>query len=142
MTRFGDLTRTEREQVEALLRDCHLLPAGRDTELLFVRDGPRVIGCVGFEVYGPHGLLRSLAVDPCRRRSGHGRGLIRAALAALSACNVDDVWLLTHDCGPLFAEFGFEPSPREHVPRQLATSAEFVADECRRASCMRLSMTA
>lgn len=69
-------------EVEALLTEAALPVADladcRSLSLLGVRDGGRLVGVVGVEVYGCVGMLRSLAIEPAHRHSGLGGGLVSA----------------------------------------------------------------
>ena len=61
----------------AKLLDAERLPSGDLGEpgvrLFAFRDGGAVVGFAGLEVYGKDALLRSVVVDPARRRAGLGR---------------------------------------------------------------------
>jgi len=67
----GDLVRL------AELLNAEGLPSGDlrepDVRLFAFRDGDAVVGFAGLEVYGKDALLRSVVVDPERRRAGLGR---------------------------------------------------------------------
>jgi len=72
-------------EVEALLTEAQLpiadLASSRSLNLFGMRDGGRLVGVVGIEVYGSVGLLRSLAVAPAHRNSGLGGSLVSNAEA-------------------------------------------------------------
>ena len=61
--------------------------------MLVLRDGRRIIGCAGYERYGRHALVRSVAVSEQHRRYGHGARLVRALLNHCLAEGVKEFFL-------------------------------------------------
>ncbi|MGH7753907.1 MAG: GNAT family N-acetyltransferase, partial [Gemmatimonadales bacterium] len=85
-------------QVLELLERAHLPAAGIADHVattLVARQQRRLVGCAAVEIYGPAGLLRSVAVDPTVQGHGLGQELTTAALALARARGVRTVYLLT-----------------------------------------------
>ncbi len=89
------------------------------------RDGARVVGSAAVEVYGPAGLLRSVAVAAERRGQGLGRRLTDAALELARRRGVRHLYLLTETAGEFFPRFGFRTIPRAAVAPAVQQSIEF-----------------
>lgn len=79
---------------------------------LVLREEQGIVGVIGLEIGGPVALLRSLAVDPDRRRGGVGSKLARAAERTAAQCGVLDLWLLTTTAVPA------QPRPTTSGPRR------------------------
>jgi amino-acid N-acetyltransferase len=120
-------------EVEALLTEAQLpvadLANNRSLDLLGFRDGGRLVGVVGIEVYGGVGLLRSLAVAPAHRNAGLGDSLVSKAEAWAAKQKVKTLYLLTTTAAPFFARRGYEAVPRSEAPAAIAATAQF-SDLC------------
>jgi amino-acid N-acetyltransferase len=88
-------------------------------------DDGRVVGVAGLEVHGPHGLLRSVAVDPGYRGQGLAGLLVEAAMARAGQIHLRAAYLLTTTARDYFARRGFTPCPREEAPAAIRDSWEF-----------------
>jgi amino-acid N-acetyltransferase len=84
-----------------------------------------LVGCIGLEVYGGSGLLRSLVVRPNQRSRGLGAALVQYALARAEQWELLSVYLLTTTAREYFTRFGFSACPRDGVPDGIASSWEF-----------------
>lgn len=91
--------------------------------LVAERDG-RLVGCVGVEHHGAHGLLRSVAVEPAHAGAGLGAALVARALDEARAAGLADVHLLTTTAAAWFPRFGFAVVPAGSLPTALDASAE------------------
>lgn len=120
-------------EVEALLTEAQLpvadLANNRSLDLLGFRDGGRLVGVVGIEVYGSVGLLRSLAVAPTHRNAGLGDSLVSNAEAWAAKQGVKTLYLLTTTAAAFFARRGYEAVPRSEAPAAIAATAQF-SDLC------------
>ena len=120
-------------EVEALLTEAQLpvadLASSRSLKLLGIRDGARLAGVVGVEVYGSVGLLRSLAVEPSHRKSGLGVSLVSNAETWAAEQGVETLYLLTTTAAQFFAKRGYEAVPRSEAPAAIAATAQF-SDLC------------
>ncbi len=114
-------------QVVAMLSAAGLPVADLSAEhLAFVAvDDARVVGAIGFEAYGQAGLLRSLVVAKDARTAGLGRQLVAALEAHAREKGVDELWLLTIDADPYFAQLGYRIRGRQSAPVAIQETAEF-----------------
>jgi len=120
-------------EVEALLTGADLpvsdLSSRGDLDLLGIRDGGRLVGVVGIEVYGNVGMLRSLAVEPARRNTGLGVRLVSDAETRAAEQGVKTLYLLTTTAARFFAKHGYVAVPRSEAPAAIAATAQF-SDLC------------
>ncbi|ABG05788.1 GCN5-related N-acetyltransferase [Rubrobacter xylanophilus DSM 9941] len=122
--------RDDLPHILSLLEACGLPPDGLEDHLstaLVLRAGGRVAGCAALELYGPHALLRSVAVRPELRGRGAGRRLTAAALSLARERGATSVYLLTQTAGGFFSRLGFRPVDRSRVPQSVRRSVEFVS---------------
>jgi len=84
-----------------------------------------VVGVIGFENFGRVGLLRSLAVAEDARTAGLGRELVTALERSAREQDVDEIWLLTIDADPYFAQLGYQLRGRQSAPPEIQETAEF-----------------
>jgi amino-acid N-acetyltransferase len=85
----------------------------------------RIVGVVGVERCGEHGLLRSTAVESTWRSRGLGRRLVERAIAESEAKGQRALYLLTTTAERYFPSFGFSLTAREQVPDVVRDTAEF-----------------
>ena len=116
-------------EVEALLTEAKLpvsdLSSSGSLNLLGIREGSRLVGVVGVEVYGKVGMLRSLAVVQARRNTGLGVSLVSDAETWALEQGVRDLYLLTATAGQFFARLGYEAVLRSEAPAAIAATAQF-----------------
>jgi amino-acid N-acetyltransferase len=93
----------------------------------FLYCGPsdELTGLVGLEIYGPHALLRSLAVAPTARSAGVGSALLSRAEAHARANAVRELYLLTTTAQAFFEARGYRLTSREGCPTAIRASSEF-----------------
>jgi N-acetylglutamate synthase-like GNAT family acetyltransferase len=114
--------------IEDLLAQSDLPLVGVEEHLgyyLVAEDAGRILGVVGLEPYGRHGLLRSAAVHSDWRGRGLGNTLVARLIAEAEARGIRTLFLLTTTAEHFFPRFGFERTTREAVPAPLQASAEF-----------------
>jgi len=120
-------------EVEALLTEARLpvadLASSRSLNLLGFREGGRLIGVVGVEIYGSVGLLRSLAVHPEHRNAGLGVSLVSNAENWAAKQGIKTLYLLTTTAARFFGRLGYEAVPRSQAPDAIAATAQF-SDLC------------
>ena len=124
------LRRADFAAIKRLLQEAGLPTEGvgeAGGTYLVAREGGSVIGCVGMEVYGAYGLLRSLAVGPGKRVRGVGTDLTHRALGLAREKGLQRVFLLTTTAEGFFTKFGFTLLPREEAPAEIQGSAEFAS---------------
>lgn len=134
---------TDWEAVAHLLTDAGLPLDGAADHLahfvLAFADG-RLVGCAGMEVYGEHGLLRSVAVARSERGQGLGTALVGRVLDRARHDGIREVVLLTETAPGYFPRFGFEPITRADAPAAVKASVEFTGACCASAAVMRLRL--
>ena len=127
--------------IRELLRDSGL-PAddvGTEGQLFLVaRDGERLRGCIGLEMAGEVGLLRSLVVAPEARGAGVGRALHDAAVGQARERGGVALYALTITIRDLAIRWGFEEVPRDEVPASIRAGAQFRSLCPATATCLRL----
>jgi len=132
------------EGVLALLAEVNLPAEGvaeHFSQFHVVREGGKIIGCVGQERYGDAALLRSLAVSPGEQRGGVGRALTARLLEDARARGVREIVLLTTTARDFFARhFGFEVARRNRFDEVFADSPEWHLPRCSSAVCMHLRL--
>ena len=103
---------------------------------LVLHVGGEAGGCVGLEVRGKTGLLRSLAVRPELQGRGFGQRLFDASMSMAERLKLEEVVLLTDSATPLFRKNGFVEISREEAPAAAKASIEFEIHECNDAVVM------
>ncbi len=100
-----------------------------------------LLGTATLEIYGPHALLRSLAVQEAFRNLGLGRRLTQFAMEMARQNGVETLYLLTLSAEKFFRTLGFERIERNQVPASVQQSVEFSLNCCDSAvaMCKRLS---
>lgn len=126
--------RIHQARVEDLEEICNLLKAGELPTMnvetyvdsfLILDHAETIIGCVGLERYGAHGLLGSLVVEENHRHGGYGRRLCDAMCAQAEKLGVKTLVLLTETAQRFFAKRGFEVISRDDMDAHVKTSVEF-----------------
>ncbi len=96
-----------------------------------------VIGCVAVEIYGKHGLLRSLAVNSNFRSKGIGNNLVAEAEKWAIDNGIKFLYLLTTTAAKFFAKIvSWKETDRMTVPNEVAQSTEFASICPSSATCM------
>jgi amino-acid N-acetyltransferase len=114
--------------IRALLETGNLPTEGVDTILatvLVAREGERLIGCAGLEVYETVALLRSVAVHPAYRSQHLGQQLVQALLDCARRLRIHEVYLLTETAVEYFPRFGFRLIGRGAVASAIQRSVEW-----------------
>lgn len=93
--------------------------------LVAVDAARQVCGAVALQPFGEVGLLRSLVVAESGRSSGRGSRLVEALERRSIASGVAEIWLLTIDAAPWFAQRGFHTAMRGLAPNVIRETAEF-----------------
>ena len=86
-----------------------------------------IVAAGGVEVYGEHGLLRSVVVSPQWRGHGLGERITRDRLRWEQYQGPSGVVLLTTTAGGYFPRLGFVPIARDKVPVDVRASGEFAS---------------
>ncbi len=105
---------------------------------LVAKEGPRLVGAIGVEIYGETGLLRSAVVDPSTRNLGVGGKLYDELLRLARSRGIRKLVLLTNTAEGYFARKGFRSIDRTTLTGPVTSSIEFT-DACpSHAVCMEL----
>ncbi len=117
------------EDVRRLLSEVELPLEGLEDQFgasyAVAEAGGRLLGVAGIEVFGTHGLLRSVAVDPAARGRGAGDALVRDRIVWAEAEGLVALYLLTTTAADYFPRFGFAPVERAQLPAAIQASREF-----------------
>ncbi len=118
---------TDAAAIEKLLESAKLPVQGvKDCAVILIAEHVNgLIGCVGLEVHGAHGLLRSVAIGEAARGQGTGSKLVRSMLEEAAKLELSSVSLLTETAQEYFPKFGFRVVERSSLPKNLHASAEF-----------------
>lgn len=87
------------------------------------------VGMIGIEKFADVGLLRSLIVDTACRGAGLGARLVAELELRARSEHIDELWLLTIDADPFFAQHGYAVADRDMAPNAIRSTAEF-SDLC------------
>jgi amino-acid N-acetyltransferase len=113
-----------------------LTPEKLDFFLVARDDTGKVTGCVGLELFGDSGLLRSLAVSPVNEGAGIGALLVLAVERRAMDSRVKTLYLLTIDAADYFRRLGYRDAVRDRVPASVRASDEFTRLCPASATCM------
>lgn len=94
-------------------------------DFLVAEEGGRIVGAIGLEVYGDHGLLRSAVVHADKRNSGLGSELVEGLLRRAETRGTREIYLLTTTAERFFPRFGFAAIDRGEVATPVRASEEF-----------------
>ena len=132
--RVRQATAADRDAVEGLLTFANLPTEGVADQfehgfIVAEEEDGVLTGAAGLEIYGAHGLLRSVVVHPAARGARVGERLVQELLSWALQRRLQSVYLLTTTAAPYFERFGFAVTTRDTVPASVARSSEF-ADVC------------
>jgi len=124
------LTVADLERVQMLL-GANDLPADdiRDpaNEFMGAFEDDALVGTIGLQSCDGVALLRSLAVDPTRRKQGVARALCEHLFATVRMRNLGALYLLTTGAADYFARLGFAAVDRANVPASIRATAQFAS---------------
>jgi len=163
-TWLGPATVEDRPEVEALLAACELpsaslgLAGARSTPegsaesvegldqlgpgrafpegFAVARLGGAVVGTAGFEWWGDHSLLRSVAVAEAHRGHGIADALVADRVGAAREQGVQALHLLTAGAEGYFTRLGFAIVDRATLPAALSNSTQLSTAACASAVAM------
>lgn len=126
-----DFFQPQLQPVLNLLAECALptedLSESNMANFLACGDRGRPAGVIGLELHHPFGLIRSLAVSPKARGSGHGKDLLAAIEDFAGKRELQAVYLLTTTAPKFFELFGYRQIPRLQAPQAITRTAEFAS---------------
>lgn len=88
-------------------------------------EGNVLVGTGGLEVYGDHGLLRSLSVKMGIRGKSVGTNITEYLIDEARERRLKAIYLLTENARGFFEKRGFRDIPRDSIPESLKASSEF-----------------
>jgi len=116
-------------KIKALLRETGLphedIKTPQLKHFLVIRDGERISGVVGIELYGPVAFLRSLAVSPNYHRFGFASNLLAKIEEYAKSKGAETLYLLTMTAGGFFEKKGYQRVDRKAVPEAIQGTSEF-----------------
>ncbi len=118
----------ERDTVITLLQAEKLPVEDLPTTLenfVIAKQGDRMIGTIGLEIYGNYALLRSLVVDKKFRNQGIADQLLLDIESKARERNLQQIYLLTETAPIYFEKKGYQRISREEVPLEVQKSSEF-----------------
>jgi amino-acid N-acetyltransferase len=101
---------------------------------------PPIVGCVGFEIYGELGVLRSLAVHPDYQKRGIGQALISDGLKFAKRNGMKTLYLLTDTARDYLVSLGFQETSRDAVPQKILDTIEFSSLCPSTSTCLSMSL--
>jgi len=119
------------EDIEAItaLLDQNNLPVSdiRENTIDFIVaiNNSKIIGCIGLEKKGDHGLLRSFAVESEFRNRSIGIELYHRILKQALLFNIKTMHLLSDTASEYFSKVGFVVAERKNAPYEIAETIEF-----------------
>jgi len=106
--------------------DVDELDDSQHSDFLVLRNENGFVGCVGLEVYGEDGILRSLAVKKGARGVGYGWMLADTAISRARQRGVRRCYLLTETASDFFAaKHGFRVVVRSTIAKRVTDSSLF-----------------
>lgn len=100
---------------------CHV------ADFLVLRDSGKLFGCIGLEMYGENGLLRSLVVERSKQKIGLGQQLVSALEKYAHKNNIQRLYLLTTTAAKFFEKCGYQLVERDVVPASIKQTLSFRA---------------
>ena len=129
--------------ITALLLDAELPPDDLerwiDNFRLLSVEG-KTVGCIGLEIWGKVGLLRSFVISEDYRSKGLGIKLYNRLMALAKEMKLSTVLLLVKGASIFFEKNGFKFIDRNEVPESVKNSIQFKLEECREYDVMELNL--
>lgn len=124
---FREAMAADLPALDTLLIAAELSLEGVETHLanfVLAIQGNEVVGMAGLERYGPHGLLRSVAVRADHQGRGIGQALTRLMVERATASRLETLTLLTTTAADFFLKLDFHPVTRDVLPAALRASPQ------------------
>jgi amino-acid N-acetyltransferase len=93
--------------------------------LFIARSDSQSVGIGGVEIYGEHGLLRSVVIDRPFRGKGYGKALCKKLIQHAKMKGVKEMYLLTTTADGFFKRIGFSETRRNSAPAAMQNTTEF-----------------
>jgi amino-acid N-acetyltransferase len=121
----ADITNIRDMLAEVGLPFDDIMKPGKARFLMMRNDDDEIIGAAGIEVYGQHGLLRSLVVKADERNQGLGARLTSSLESRARRQGIHTLYLLTTTAEKFFTARGYRRFDRKSVPQDIAATTEF-----------------
>ena len=95
--------------------------------IILAKENNSILGSIGIETLGRHGLLRSFVVVPDKRNSGVGQSLFDHLITYAESNGLEDLHLLTDTAEDYFAARGFKKRERSEAPEEVQRTTEFTS---------------
>ena len=129
--------------ITALLLDAELPPDNLETwidNFLLLSVEGKTVGCIGLEIWGKVGLLRSFVISEEYRSKGLGIKLYNRLMDLAKEMKLTTVLLLVKGASIFFQKNGFKFIDRNEVPESVKKSIQFKLEECREYDVMELNL--
>ena len=129
--------------ITALLLDAELPPDDLETwidNFLLLSVEGKTVGCIGLEIWGKVGLLRSFVISEEYRSKGLGIKLYNRLMDLAKEMKLTTVLLLVKGASIFFQKNGFKFIDRNEVPESVKKSIQFKLEECREYDVMELNL--
>ena len=94
-------------------------------EFAVIRENDQVIAAGALQRFGSSALLRSVVVDPDRRRSGLGQAIVSELERMARAAQISRLVLLTQTAAEFFGHRGYRVIDRSAAAEDMRESEEF-----------------
>jgi amino-acid N-acetyltransferase len=125
---FRFCNRQELPEIIQILKEVELPTEDVDLDkivFILATVNMEIVGCIGLESYGKHGLLRSMAVKKTFQNQGIGSKLFSNLQAHGIQMGIQHLHLFTDTSDSFFLSRGFGFTNREHAPYSIQTTSEF-----------------
>jgi amino-acid N-acetyltransferase len=128
LIRYAPAEKSDARSIQLLLEESGL--PGEDIfkhldHFILARASKKIAGCIGMELYGDIGFVRSLAVKATFRNRGIAGNLYREWEKHAKFLGIRDLYLLTITAEGFFAKRGWMRMNRGDVPEVICRTEEF-----------------
>ncbi len=116
------------QEVLTLLEEVNLPREGvaeSFQDFFVIRKNSRVIGCIGIEIYGEVGLMRSTAIHPSFQGQGYGKQLVETLENYARDKKLNRIYLLTDTAEKFFMKLNYKVISREKANPKIKQSVEY-----------------
>jgi amino-acid N-acetyltransferase len=97
-----------------------------ETSIFFAATNQKeIIGCIGLEILGSIGLLRSLAVKGDYRGQGIAKLLTKKVIESARSNNLETIYLLTTDVELFFEGIDFQKIVKTEAPQEIKDTKQY-----------------
>src|ERR1044071_9432722 len=102
----------------------------------------KIVGCIGLESHGAHGIIRSAIVVRSERNKGIARELVMHIEALAASGGIETLYLLTEQTQEVWERMGYVLTERAEAPEVILGSKEFSTYCASTAHCMMRTLKA